>query len=61
MGDFSEKITVSKTPIEAKADWEEIENSKLRECANCGSLNTVCIYEYANGCIIGWTIFEEFY
>ena len=60
MGDFTTEYTTSKTPVWAKKNRENIDKIKPIECRNCKSMNTICIYERAHGCNIGWTIEEEF-
>ena len=52
---------ISKNPIKASLDWTEICVDKNRSCRNCCSENVICIYEYASGCIIGWSVEEEFF
>ena len=61
MGDFFNNVQVSKTPIKASVKWTESVNEKTKKCNHCESENTVCIFEYASGCIIGWTIEEEYF
>ena len=61
MGDFTNEIKISKRPIKASLDWTEISKEKNTQCGNCSSNNVICIYEFASGCIIGWTIEEEYF
>ena len=61
MGDFTNETKISKTPIKASLDWVEIKKEKKKRCGNCNSDNVVYIHEYTSGCIIGWTIEEEYF
>lgn len=61
MGDFYHEIKTAKSPLRAKEDWKQLKNEKPKTCGKCKSLNTVCIFSEADGCIIGWTIEEEYY
>ncbi len=54
MGDFTNDIKISKKTIKALANWKQVKSEKIKECINCGSKNTF-------GCIIGWTIEQEFF
>jgi len=61
MGDFSDSKTVNKTATYAKSsNYTEVNNTHI-ECPECHSENTICIYEDASGCIIGWNIDREYY
>ncbi len=53
MGTSSSEIKISDTPILAKDQIEIIINLK-KECGNCKSLNTICIYNRSAGSIIGY-------
>ena len=61
MGDFTNSMKISQTPILAPKNWTEIENDSKKKCGKCKSENTVCIYKYFSGSIIGYTKEDEFY
>ena len=53
MGDYTHEIKISKLPIEASEDWEEVSVTNKKKCGKCNSENVICICEFAEGCIIG--------
>ena len=61
MGDFFNNIKVSKNPIKTTANQKKAINKKKKKCNNCNSENTVCVFYDAFGCIIGWTVEEEYF
>ena len=58
MGDKTYEEKVGDTP------WFEVgkppEDKRKAACGACGSDNTVCVHYDAGGCIIGWSIEEEY-
>ena len=61
MGDYKTTIKVSDKNILASDNWKPLKNVMIRKCANCNSMNTVCIFSEGAGCIIGAYFEDEFY
>ena len=62
MGDFTNETKISDKPLYAKEILEvKLESPRHKKCGSCSSNNTICVYSDAYGCIIGYTIVEEFY
>ena len=53
MGDTSEIIRTSKTPIYSKGNLKPVEENRKQNCKNYVSENTFCVFSETSGSIIG--------
>jgi len=61
MGEFSEIIRSSKIPVYSNGDIKIVKQEQKLKCENCGSNNTICVYDYFSGCNTSVNINKEFY